>query len=498
MSKYQTQQTKKLKTHPYEQFKGIDTTRALISLESGEGQLLTELNNAYPDAQGQIVRDSCAKPRASSNRVIRHIRHLNNDEVFWIEEYGNALRFQTDTNSLDEDIYPINATVSSVIFNQKLHIFSKGLPTYSYDGVRWERNQSSDLNVIRPGFAASVQRRLFVAGGTSQPTRIWVSRVDNEEIWPDDEEPDSTNVLRAAYFDVGNLLGTADKVTGLGAFEQNKLAVFTSDKTFIYNIDPSIDLWKLDDRSNVNVGCVSHNTICQASSDLIFCSRTGVYAIRRSTENGIMISQVPMSDRIQSLYRSLLRSVPNPSEINAVWDSDYFRYHIYFPQTGNISKRLSLSFSVEGEPQWSTGDFLGTRCADFLAGNLVVGTSGGTFTVQQPEVTSGVVPECSFTTPILWQGSLSSPKQAHSLILQASGSGRVLVEAFDEQDRPLKTLAFDIEDTQGDEHIPSRSLHRQYEQQLPIRYIGLQLRFTITSRVGGLLRIVGFAITTES
>ena len=385
MSKYRTSQTIKLKTHAYEQFRGIDTTRDPISLETGEGQFLVGLNNGYADVQGQIIRDACAVSRGASNATIKHIKHLNEDELFWVEECGGGLSFRTDNNHTQEDIYPLGANVSSVIFNQKLHVFSKGLPIYRYNGVKWERNQSKSLDAIRPAFATSVQRRMFVAGGISHPTRVWACRVDEEEMWPEDEDKQSTNVLRAAFFDVGNLLGTADKVTGLGSFEQNKLAVFTSDKTFIYNIDPSMELWALDDRSNVNVGCVSHNTIVQASADLIFCSRTGVYAIRRSLENGIMVSQVSMSERIRILYRKYLNSVDNPEDINAVWDADHFRYHIFFPQTGRISKRLSLSFGSEGEPQWSTGDFLNARSADFLAGKLVIGTSGGLFNVLQPE-----------------------------------------------------------------------------------------------------------------
>ncbi|WP_139117797.1 hypothetical protein, partial [Endozoicomonas atrinae] len=142
MSKYRTSQTIKLKTHAYEQFRGIDTTRDPISLETGEGQFLIELNNGYPDVQGQIVRDSCATQRSDPHHLITHIRHINDDEVFWIEQSGGGLTFNTDNNHTEEEVYPLGAVVSSVIYNQKLHVFSKALPTYRYDGIKWERNQS--------------------------------------------------------------------------------------------------------------------------------------------------------------------------------------------------------------------------------------------------------------------------------------------------------------------------------------------------------------------
>ena len=108
------------------------------------------------------------------------------------------------------------------------------------------------------------------------------------------------------------------------------------------------------------------------------------------------------------------------------------------------------------------------------------------------------MPELTITTPLLWQGSLSEPKQAHSIILQASGKGRVLVEAFDEQQQKLHAFTLDIQDVADDDSIPIHSLNQQYERQFPIRYTGLQLRFTITSDEGGLLRLVGFAITTRN
>ena len=486
----------------YEGFLGLDTSRDRVALDTGSEQHLIALDNGFCDWRGQITRDPSASKRNTDNYPVEHVRHFNKDKLTWVERRGGGLAFNTDDGHSAEDIYPLNSFVSSTIFNKKVIITSQGQPTYCYDGTRWERVQSPHLDQLRPAFMAPVQRRLCVAGINGQETRIYISRVDKETIFPNDEEQGSSNVLRAGYLDVANLLGTGDELTGLASWEQDRLVCFTHDRALVYKLSPNIDHWALDDNANINVGCVSHNTIVRANTDLLFCGRDGVHSIRRSIDNGILIYTVPMSTKIDQLYRELFRSVDDTRLISACWNSDLNQYHIYFPQPGGIiSRRLTLTInrSVEiTEPaatKWSSGTFLNTRCADFLSGSMGVGTSGGVYDIGAIEETRATAPQMTLLTPILWHGEINAMKDTYSLILQAYGTGTLHFEAYNEDGTRFATRTIQITDDPDDNTFPDMPLSRQYEWPFQHRYRGVQFKFTTEG--SGLLRIIGFAVTIK-
>ncbi|GAA4652546.1 hypothetical protein GCM10023116_48300 [Kistimonas scapharcae] len=491
------------KVSAYENFLGLDTSRDSIALDTGTEQHLIELDNAFCDWRGQIVRDPSADKRNADSFPVTHIRHAAPDAVAWSEIRGDGIALNSEDGHLETAIYPANAVVSSTTYNRKAIFTAFGLPSYGYDGTAWTRLQSNHLDTIRPAFMASVQRRLVVAGSQGFETRVFISRVDNEDIFPDDEPDNSENVLRAGYIDIANLLGTADAITGLASFEQDRLAIFTNDRTFIYRLDPNIEYWAVDDRANINVGCTSHNSVVRAGSDLLFCSRDGVHSIKRSIENGILLYSVTMSEKIDTLYRELFRSVSNPQEISAVWNPDENQYHIFFPQPGGTdAKRLTLTVNnmVEiTEPaatKWSTGSFLNARCGDFLGGSLTYGTSGGVYTINNIEDAGEVAPQMTITTPILWHGSVNTMKDTYSLILQAAGSGDITLIAYDELNNALGSTIITVSETPDDNNFPDVPLSTQYEWLFQYRYKGVKLRLTTTGN--GLLRIIGFAVTVKT
>ena len=337
-----------LTTYSYENFQGLDTSRDITSLDTGEEQHLTSLVNGFCDWRGQIVRDPTVAFRSGDFKV-NHVTFYGKDAVVWAEETGSAINFRSDAGHYLLDVHPTTAIVSSTVFNQRVHFSSRARATYKYDGTSFTRNTSDALNKLNPAFVSSIQRRMVVSGIPGKETQIHFSRVDNEEIFPDDEAADSTNVLRAGFVDIANLLGTADQITGLGAFEQNRLVAFTGDRAIIYKIDPSIDNWLIDDDTFINIGCASHNTICNAGTDLMFCSRSGIHSIKRSEENGILVYSYALSDKVDILYRELFKSVDDPQKITAVFDQDMAQYHVYFPQAGGVlCKRLTLALNPEG------------------------------------------------------------------------------------------------------------------------------------------------------
>jgi hypothetical protein len=490
-----------VKNYAYEGFMGLDTSRPHVSMDTGEEQHFISLNNAFCDWRGQIVRDPDAVYITGDYRI-NHVVFFSKDQVVWAEETGEGITFRSEKDHSLENVHEKGVVISSTVFNRKVVLAARSRPMYSYDGNAFVRVTSPALELIRPAFVISIQRRLIVAGGVGKETEIHASRVDNEYVFPEDEDESSTSVLKASYFDVANLIGTADEITGLGVFESNRLIIFTADKAIIYKIDPDYTKWLVDDNANINIGCISHNTIQNAGTDILFCSRSGVHSIKRSEDNGILVYSYSLSDKIKSLYREYLASVSNYESVTAVFNQDTSQYHIYFPLGDSTScRRLTLTMNAELEesiPKYNTGDFLNARCAASLGGRLALGTNGGIYNVVPVEqsIESSITPSPLITTPLLWHGSLMATKETHSLILQASGVGIVHIEAQDEKGTILGAISIEIDDTTDDNYFNDVPLSRQYERKWQYRYRAAQYRFRITGG-SGLLRITGFAITVR-
>ncbi len=501
MSTSQSSSGVDVKHYAYEGFMGLDTSRPPVAMDTGEEQHFIELSNAFCDWRGQIVRDPDAI-YTTGDRQVNHVVFFSKDQVVWAESTGSGVSFRSEKSHSLENVHEKGVVVSSTVFNRKVILTTRSRPMYSYDGDVFARIDSSAIEDMRPAFVISIQRRLFVAGGVGRETEIHGSRVDNEYVFPDDEPESSTSVLKASFFDVANLIGTADEITGLGAFESNRLVIFTADKAIIYKVDPDYTNWQVDDNANINIGCISHNTIQSAGTDILFCSRSGVHSIKRSEDNGILVYSHSLSDKVKTLYREYLSSVANPESITAVFNQDTSQYHIFFPLgDSTLCRRLTLTMNAELEesiPKYSTGDFLGARCAASLGGRLVLGTNGGLYDAVPIEqsIESSVTPSSTMTTPLLWHGSLTDTKETHSLILQASGVGIVHIEAQDERGVIIGAINVEIDDTTDDNHFDDVPLSRQYERKWQYRYRAAQYRFKITGGAG-LLRITGFAITVR-
>ena len=493
----------KTKTFAYENFQGLDTSRDVTSLDTGKDQHLSVMKNCTADWRGQVVRDPSAKKR-TGEFTVKHINFFNTSEIAYAEETGASINLVAEAGGgqILQDAYPVGTNVSSVVFDQALMFFAPRESAYRYDGSGFALNQSPALNILRPAFGVSIQRRLAVAGIPSKPTEVHFSRVDSDDVFPDDESETSTDVLRASFFDIASLLRSADIITGLGSFEQNRLVVFTNDRAVIYKIDPDLTVWTIDESANINIGTFSHNTIQNAGTDLLFASRSGIHSIKRSEENGILVYSYSLSDKVDLLYRELYNSVPNKQDISAVFDQDNAQYHLFFPKTNQLCTRLTLAMNPEGgqaQPKFSTADFLQARCGAFLAGKMTFGTAGGVYEVLLPEeVEDGITtPEIDLVTPFLWHGSLYDTKQTESITVQATGKGILEMTAIDDKGHTIGSLVFEVNDDQDDNYFEDVPLSRQYERKWSHRYKAAQYRFR--SREGnGLLRIIGFAVNVRN
>ncbi len=100
-------------------------------------------------------------------------------------------------------------------------------------------------------------------------------------------------------------------------------------------------------------------------------------------------------------------------------------------------------------------------------------------------------------TPLLWHGSLEDVKETQSVIIQAAGKGILTMDAQDEDGRTLGSLVIEVDDTSDDNYFLDVPLSKQYERKWSHRYLAAQYRFK-TKGGGGLLRIIGFAVTVRT
>lgn len=481
-----------LRSVPYDNFQGLDVSRDVTSLDTGKNQHLSQSNDAFCDWRGQIVRDPGGNHLQGEHPIVE-VAFYSSENVVYAEQDGAGINLVSEADHKKTAAFESNSIVSSTVFNRAVHFFSRSQAPLYYDGLNFKNNGSPDLDKLRPSFATSVARRLCVAGVPGRETQIFLSRVDNDEIFPGDEPLDSDSVLRAGIIDVANQLGTSEVITGLSKFEQSRMAVFTNDRVLVYLIDPNIDLWALDDKASVNVGCVSHRTIQRAGTDILFCSRSGVHSLRRSAENGITIEGTSLSEKIDILYRQLISEVDDPSLISSAYDPDMGQYHIFFPQPGGVlAKRLTMTVNPRMDPKWSQGTFLNARCGAFQAGRLVYGTSGGIYDIKKIEEEADVHPDMVVTTPVLWHGSFTETKSVHSVVIQADGTGDAVLEVIDDTGRTIGSMTFEISDSPDDNYFPDVPLSREYERKLEMRYRGAQYRLTVSGK--GLCRIIGLGV----
>jgi len=484
-----------LDVHPYEDFQGIDSSRDEAAQDTGSKQSLVKCENAYCDWRGAItVEPGSTKRETSSDGVISHIEFYGRDLACWSQLDGGGVTLWSDAEHEANEVYPVNTAVTSAVFNHKALFTAKGEPMYAYDGVKWE--EVEQRSGAQPAYMVACQRRLFTARMVGNETQILATRVDTYDVFPDDEADDETSVLKAADIEIGNIIGTADGIKGLGVLEKNRLAVFTNDVTLIYKVHPDYTGWTLEDKANINVGTISHNTIQQVGTDLYFCARDGVHSLKRSDANGVTIYSVPMSEKITEIYRGLLQRVSNHEMIEANYSQDHRQYNIYFPVTDSVSYRLTLSLNpVRGQDhKWSTGSFLNARCESSLGGVTLLGTPGGVYKKHMIEEEAAHYPIAEIVTPVLWHGKINENKSTNSLIVQAAGSGVVTIRAVDDTNRDMATLSFEITEDSVDDSFMDVPLSQQYTRKFEHQYLGVQFYITLAPTGPGPMRITGFAV----
>lgn len=486
-------------TRVYSGFAGMDRSMPRSAMERQDRQALWTLRNAYVDWRG-VIRSDPALLRILPNMQerIKSLRFYKRGGVVWASQLAGGVRVDSDVGVSLDEAYDADAIINFAYFQKKAVALSRGYPMAFFDGHGWSQSTLS----MAPGFGCAISRRLAVAGIDGEPTVVQLSRADDIGTFPENEG-DNDSETRASFIDVGNLLGSADEITGLGAFEAKRLAIFTADQALLYALDVAISSWSIDERANIRVGCASAATIRNAGTDLIYCSRHGVHAITRNENN--VIVPITLSAPIEKVYRALVRELPDTQLMSALYDDDNGLYHVYIPKPGTLgAERLTLNLRAGYQkPQWSVGNNLTATCGDALAGNVIIGTPGGLYSQLQPDLTLPILTDfkaqrgtVEILTPILWMGNPETTKDAVELLVRAAGEGRLEITAYDEEGTEMLSVDLDIEGAdERDDELPDSTLADQYAVPFATRFRGLQLKINSTGL--GNIELVAVAIKLQ-
>lgn len=484
----------------YGGFTGLDTSRSEVVHEVNEHQSFADVDNAYIDWSGYVSNERAIERIGKEGRYISHVRFAYNGEILYATrgEQGisiwNSHELESGRNE-SEIVFPTN-TITSTLSNGEV-VFCAGEAPYRYVAQEWKRIDSPDA--YGATLCASVSGRLALAGFKDAPTVVRFSRVDDNEIFECDEDVADIQVTKAGGINLKTVLNRAETITALFPFGANQLLIFTNARCLIYEINADLTTWKQVSDVHIYVGCVSQNSICGWANEVIFCSRYGIYTLKRSVANGTALVVLPYSHKVQSVYQELLSQLEDPRLTNAVFDSDCGRYHIFFPLSPRGASRLSCSVSPvaqeegsSGSPSWSFSEYGNLTCGDFLDGKLLMGSCGGIWRMKSEYEEGGDIGEAVFSTPLLWMNERFMPKRGHQIGIIADGAGQIEVEVENEEGQILDVLRWDLPyEDQAVFHGTRKG--RQFTRIFPHLFTGVKLKFHIRN-VKKSLRIYGFTI----
>lgn len=264
-------------------------------------------------------------------------------------------------------------TISITVTRGKLTstVFQEDL-ILGYDGaqkpLKWD-NQNTAANMVVLGgsppngrIVQKNQSRVWIAGNTANPDRLYYSAVFNHESWT----PTSSLGTTSGYIDVMPGDGDPDGITSLFP-EINQGGLYVAKRTKIYFVDTSAlspAEWRVRTVSD-GIGCIAHNTaIAVDQKDVIFASERGVHALSQVINSTAVLEGEFLSKQIHPDYTDIIDQSALQN-MSAVWYPTINSYLLACKRTGVATYETIYGFNVDYKSwyRW-TGvpcDFLFTR-----------------------------------------------------------------------------------------------------------------------------------------
>ena len=514
---------------PFNRFIGLDTVTSPTNMSRG----FVELDGAYVDFRGQIVRGPGVDNTGQGSTEVYNIAHYGSEYILEYEYDGTDVDIRAPGTLFNGAFTASTAAItpiSIVNFDQKQFSFMEGhVPKY-WDGTAFASatttNASSLGRYPDGGHAVNILNRLAVAGIPNKPTEIHISVQDSFDDWRTNTTSGTTPAATdGLILDVKNQFSSNDVIKGLAVLEGDKLVVFGQNETLVYLADTNINQWQIARDFRVPIGIFGRNTAVNVGTDVFFCSRFGIHSLRRAA-SGLTLETIMLSREIQDAFQDAVGRCPatgERQEPHAVWDGEIGQYHVFFPHdivnpSGTTETFDRLTFTYE--PGVGRGGFrsllsplTSISCASFFArpdtssqiSALQVGTWGhGTGDGQ--DLTRASKPsnaDMSVRTPLLSLNTPDQYKMFKRLIIRAVGTADFTVTVFDQDNNNLQSTTVRPEsDSFASTAGISGDQTRPIDIPIPHRAKAISLKFSTTSSSSGYsvvgdLRILDFALVVD-
>lgn len=211
----------------------------------------------------------------SNTKTQREVVVTNQPKIFNYTSTGTRTELTKKAGS--NDLIAGFTYVSFEVINEDLIIaFSNATTPKKWNnqtGTEWEDLPGSPPNF---SFCRSHKNRLFAAGVSSNPDRLYYSATDNHEDW---------SGVDAGAIDI--FIGDGDPEGITAIFPTIKGALFVAKRNRLYRIDTADGdpaNWSVTEVSR-GIGCVGHNAVAAVGQDdLVFMSDRGIHSVA-ATQN---------------------------------------------------------------------------------------------------------------------------------------------------------------------------------------------------------------------
>lgn len=243
------------------------------------------------------------------------------------------------------------------------------LPDPPTENNAWVFKEVDDLNAPQGSIIHTHNSRLFIAGVQGSKMTMFYSALENEDSWPDPQDPSSTgDPAEPGVWDFQNIVGHGDRIQAIESLQDRLIVIFESHIVMLQFPEDATQAAVVQEMQEY--GAVDRDTVLPVGNDVFWLSKRGVVSVRQAfaQENLLFDKEMPsfpINETLENFVDRMERqntqqwaqAVYVPRKNLAVW---------ILPEFGSeddVSQVRMFAFDVE-KGNWSFFSGIKARCAE--------------------------------------------------------------------------------------------------------------------------------------